>query len=73
VRRVRLRVDAVLVTLSAILHMLTPVLPSWIEVVFRVDADAGSGKSEWLFAGSFALSTVGLGLATRLEWQLSSA
>ena len=70
-RRTRLRVDAVLASLSAFLLVLTLVLPDWIEVVFRVDPDAGSGELEWLIAGAFALGTVGFGLAARREWRLS--
>jgi hypothetical protein len=71
VRRSRLRVDAVSASLSAFLLVLTLVLPDWIEVVFRVDPDAGSGELEWLIAGAFALGTVGFGLAARREWRLS--
>ena len=72
-RRSRLRVDAVLASLSAFLLMLTLVLPDWIEVVFHVDPDGGSGELEWLIAGAFALGTVGFGLAARREWRLSRA
>ena len=72
-RRTRLRVDVVLASLSAFLLMLTLVLPDWIEVVFHVDPDGGSGELEWLIAGAFALSTVGFGLAARREWRLSRA
>lgn len=72
-RRTRLRVDAVLASLSAFLLVLTLVLPDWIEVVFRVDPDAGSGELEWAVAGAFALGTVGFGLAARREWRLSRA
>ena len=70
-RRSRLRVDAVLAFLNAFLLVLTLVLPDWIEVVFRVDPDAGSGELEWLIAGAFAFGTVGFGLAARREWRLS--
>ena len=70
-RRTRLRVDAVLASLSAFLLVLTLVVPDWIEVVFRVDPDGGSGELEWLIAGACALGTVGFGLAARREWRLS--
>lgn len=72
-RRSRLRVDAVLASLNAFLLVLTLVVPDWIEVVFRVDPDAGSGELEWLIAGAFALGTVGFGLAARRERRLSRA
>ena len=72
-RRSRLRVDAVLASLNAFLLMLTLVVPDWIEAVFHVDPDSGSGELEWLIAGAFALGTVGFGLAARREWRLSRA
>ncbi len=72
-RRSRLRVDAVLAILNALLLLLTLAVPDWIEVVFRVDPDAGSGELEWLIAGAFALGTVGFGLAARRQWRLSRA
>jgi hypothetical protein len=72
-RRSRLRVDAVLASLNALLLGLTLVVPDWIEVVFRVDPDAGSGELEWLIAGGFALGTVGFGLAAGREWRVSRA
>jgi hypothetical protein len=73
VRRSRLRVDAVLAILNALLLLLTLAVPDWIEVVFRVNPDAGSGELEWLIAGAFALGTVGFGLAARRQWRLSRA
>lgn len=72
-RRSRLRVDVVLASLNAFLLILTLFVPDWIEVVFRVDPDAGSGELEWLIAGAFALGTVGFGLAASREWRLSRA
>ncbi len=72
-RRSRLRVDAVLAILNALLLLLTLAVPDWIEVVFRVNPDAGSGELEWLIAGAFALGTVGFGLAARRQWRLSRA
>jgi hypothetical protein len=73
VRRSRLRVDAVLASLNAFLLVLTLVVPDWIEVVLRVDPDAGSSELEWLTAGAFALGTVGFGLAAGRVWRLARA
>ena len=72
-RRSRLRVDAVLASLNAFILVLTLVVPDWIEAVFHVDPDAGSGELEWLIAGACALGTVGFGLAVRRQWRLSRA
>ena len=73
VRRTRLSVDAVIAFTNAVFLLLTLVLPDWIEAVFRVDPDAGSGELEWLIAGGFALGTCGFGLSAGREWRLSRA
>ena len=66
-----LRIERALACGSGVLFALTLLWKDWIEVVFRVDPDAGSGELEWLIAGAFALGTVGFGLAARREWRLS--
>ena len=44
---------------SAALAIATIAVPQWIELVFHIDPDGGSGSTEWLFVGlSFALAVV---------------
>jgi hypothetical protein len=39
---------------SAVVAVLTVFVRDWLEVVFRVDPDAGSGALEWVVAAAFA-------------------
>lgn len=63
----RFWIEAGLATASAILFLATLVAPAWIEAVFRVDPDGGSGALEWLIAAAFAAATVALTLGARHE------
>ena len=51
----RWRVEYVLAGVFVFLAALTAVVPDWIEVVFRVDPDAGSGALEWALVGTFGV------------------
>jgi hypothetical protein len=65
--RKRFWVEVVLAALSASLFVETLLLPDWIEVVFGIDPDRGSGALEVLMSlGSLAL-TVGLAVLARFE------
>lgn len=50
---------------SLVIGVLTVVWPTWIEAVFDVDPDHGSGALEWAVAGSCLCLAVGFGLAAR--------
>jgi len=52
---------------SAFLALLTVVVRDWIEVVFRVDPDAGSGAVEWLVVCTFAAAALVFGSLARAE------
>jgi hypothetical protein len=56
-----------LVTL--VLLVATAVEPDWIEEVFGVEPDAGSGSAEVLVTGAFAVLTVLLGVRAALSWR----
>ena len=68
--RTRLYVEVVLASSSAILLALTLVYPNWIERIFDVDPDAGSGELEWVIALGALVSTLVFGIAARREWRL---
>jgi hypothetical protein len=54
----------------AIAAMLTAIWPQWIELVFRVDPDEGSGALEWGLVALFAaLAVMALLLARRAPRQ----
>lgn len=52
---------------TAVLAGFTLVWKEWLEIVFRVDPDAGSGSLEWLLVGGLLVATVSLSVVARLE------
>jgi hypothetical protein len=56
--RRRLRIEAVLAGVSAILFILTLVFPEWIEVITGLEPDAGSGALELVVAGAFLVGAM---------------
>jgi hypothetical protein len=70
-RQVRRRfwVEIALAAISLLLLAMTLVSEEWIELIFGVSPDAGSGALEWSLTGlTFALTVVFLILA-RFEWR----
>jgi hypothetical protein len=70
--RARFWIEAGLAVVSALLFLATLISREWIEVVFGVDPDHGSGSLEWLVAGSVALVTVVFSIIARIEWRSTS-
>ena len=70
--RRRFYVEAGLALLSAVLCVLTAFSKEWIEIVFRVDPDQGSGALEWAIAGATLAVTIAFVVAARLEWRRSA-
>jgi len=66
--RRRFWVEAVLAGAGAILLVLTLVTPAWIEAVFGVDPDRGSGALEWLIVGLVAGLAASCSALARAEW-----
>ena len=55
--------------LGAFLFLLTLITREWIELIFRVDPDRGSGAVEWAIALTLlAVAAVSFALAHR-EWR----
>ncbi|KOV72599.1 MULTISPECIES: ABC transporter permease [unclassified Streptomyces] len=67
--RTRFWAEAGLGTLSGLLFLVTLVWPTWIELAFGADPDAGSGTLEWLIVAVTALVTVLCVLGARVEWR----
>jgi hypothetical protein len=62
----RLRMESALAGIFVSLAALTAVVPEWIELVFGLDPDGGSGRLEWaLVLGFGALAAVSAMLARR--------
>ena len=54
---------------TAILFVITLVWRGWIEVVFNIDPDQGSGALEWLIVGILLAVTITLCILARYEWR----
>jgi hypothetical protein len=61
----RFWIQAALALLSLVLACVTLVSREWIELVFRVDPDRGSGALEWAAVVVLALLAVALGAGAR--------
>ncbi len=74
-RRVRYRfwVELAGTVASLFVTILTLVNKEWIEVMFHVDPDAGSGLLEWALVILTGGLTVLLSLALRAEWRRTRA
>ena len=56
-------------TLSGLLFLVTLIWRDWIETLFGVEPDAGSGAVEWLIVAVTALVTVLCAIGARTEWR----
>ena len=64
--------EVILAALTATLGAVTAVVPTWIEAVFQIDPDHGSGAVEWAIVGvCFAVSLAAL-VAARVSWRAAS-
>jgi hypothetical protein len=68
VRR-RFWIESLLAALSATLSVVTLVWHDWIEIVFGVDPDHGSGALEWLIVALAAGTAVAFAAIARAEWR----
>ena len=70
--RRRLRIE-VLAVISAVLCVLTLVLPEWIEELTGLEPDAGSGALEWIIAGAFLVAAVVSAVLARRDYRRLAA
>ena len=67
--RARFWLEVILGTVTTILFLVTLVWRDWIEIVFRVEPDGGSGLLEWTIVAVLLVATVALFTAARAEWR----
>ena len=58
---------------TSILFVITLVQRSWIETIFGVDPDSGSGALEWLIVGALLVVTITLFTLASSEWHRARA
>lgn len=70
-RRLRFRfwLESIVSGLAAALAIVTLFWKDWIEAVFGVDPDHGSGAFEWLIVVALVAAAVLLGASARWEWR----
>jgi hypothetical protein len=79
VKKTKHRSSALLITEIALgtgtgaLAIVNLISREWIEIVFGVDPDHGSGALEWLTVAALATATVVFGLLASHEWRKPQA
>jgi hypothetical protein len=71
--RLRFYPETVLGLFTGVMCVMTLVSHQWIEALFRVDPDQGSGLVEWLIVGGLLAVTVVMGALARAEWRRAAA
>ena len=67
--RTRFWIEIGLTILSGFLFTLTFFQKEWIEVVFRIDPDQGSGALEWFIVVGLLTMTIAFALLAHSEWR----
>ncbi len=67
--RTRFYVEAVLGTLSLIAFIATLINPTWLEALFGVDPDQGSGALEWGIVAALVVVTAVFYVLAGYEWR----
>jgi hypothetical protein len=67
--RRRFWLETGLAIITCVLFVVTLFYRDWIEIVFNVDPDNGSGALEWLIVGALFVVTIALFILARYEWR----
>lgn len=67
--RRRFWLESVLGSFTGVLAILTIFWHDWIETIFGVDPDKGSGTAEWLVVLALLVLTLALVAVARVEWR----
>jgi Na+-driven multidrug efflux pump len=63
------RIETALAVITGILAVVTLIWPTWIETLFGVEPDAGSGAAEWWVVVFLSGVAVASGLLARLDYR----
>ena len=67
--RHRFWIEAFLASVTGVATVITLLWHDWIETVFGVSPDTGTGSTEWLVVAVLMTVTVTLVVGVRLEWR----
>jgi hypothetical protein len=67
--RFRFWLEMALALSSAVLTLVTLVWNEWIEIVFGLDPDHGTGATEWLICSLLLVAAMTLFVLARCEWR----
>jgi hypothetical protein len=67
--RHRFWLESVLGSITGAVAIITFFWHDWIETIFGVDPDKGSGSAEWLVVAVLLAATLVLAIGARLEWR----
>ena len=65
------RIETVLAVVAATLAVVTLIWPTWIESLFRVEPDAGSGEAEWWIVAVLAVVAVASAVLARRDYRVA--
>jgi hypothetical protein len=71
--RARFWLEMGMVIVTGILFVITLVQRDWIETIFGIDPDNGSGVLEWLIVGALLVVTITLFTLAGYEWRRARA
>jgi uncharacterized membrane protein YedE/YeeE len=71
--RLRFWLETGLAIVTGILFVITLVWHDWIEIIFNIDPDQGSGLLEWSVVGALLIVTLILFILARYEWRRTRA
>ncbi len=62
-------IESAMALASATLLAVTLITRTWVEEIFKVDPDQGSGSLEWIIIGVALMLTVASVMLARGEWR----
>lgn len=67
--RRRFWLETSMATLTSILFVITLLRRDWLEIIFNIDPDSGSGALEWLIVGALLLVMITVSALASYEWR----
>ena len=68
-RTTKFWIESLLAAASGLLFVVTLIWRDWIELLFHIDPDQGSGALEWSIVGALLALCLVTATLARLEWR----